>query len=489
MSYYQYHFIINEEPENGTTYTYRFFIKQENTNNISITVAENGARIILRYSSNSTSYGLERTADYFLTGSEDFRYMNRYLRDAFRKCYILYSLNVNKSLLVNSILVKRYECRSDNLDDWINSDNAVTLNTYSHETHPDLFPFMTSVLNVNGSIDMGLNDRWREIGGKIITMPKSEADQEPSIVSMFSYWASKAKNTLCDRFMHLWTSANAMYQKYTIMYENAFDEMLDNYFNQHDHRDDRYKEDIKKAMHTEHSERWKIGGFAWIAAHEYGVDSIDKINEIAAKSYELMSPFLNICNRIEEAGKILSEISKILYNISSPEELYTAALESMLGIVPDVSEETLEQFNELSLKIAQLEKIQAEQSRRNAETPFDPDENMTPVFIFLTLWYPYYLRCNLIHGSRITELFQEWSAKEKKELILICYFLDRFLNDRIPDIFIGDYVNNNKLTGYNLKAYIQYMQMRYKNLPVTGNGLVYNRDCDNIIEEIKNTIE
>lgn len=489
MSYYQYHFIINEEPENGTTYTYLF--KIHGTNNISVTVAENGARIILRFAKATIDRCDDRTGDYYLIegGNNGANYMHTYMRDAFRKCYILYSLNVNKSLLVNSILVKRYECRSDNLDDWINSDNAVTLNTYSYETHPDLFPFMTSVLNVNGSIDMGLNDRWREIGEKIICMPKSEADQEPSIVSMFSYWASKAKNTLCDRFMHLWTSVNAMYQKYTIMYENAFDEMLDSYFNQHDNRDVRKKEEIKKIMHTEHSERWKIGGFAWIAVHQYGVDSIGKINEIAAKSYELTSPFLNICNRFKEAGTILSEISKILYNISSPEELYSAALESMLGNVPDVSEETREQFNELSLKIAKLEKIQAEQSRRYAEANFAPDENVTPVFIFLTLWYPYYLRCNLIHGSRITELFQEWSAKEKKELILICYFLDRFLNDRIPDIFIGEDVNNNKLTGYNLNAYIQYMQIRYKNYPVNGSGPVYIMEYDNIIEEIKNTVE
>ena len=57
------------------------------------------------------------------------------------------------------------------------------------------------------------------------------------------------------------------------------------------------------------------------------------------------------------------------------------------------------------------------------------------LFPLLLFEFPYYLRCNYFHGNQCTILISSYNDYELRCLETVNYFLDRFLDERIPMLF------------------------------------------------------
>lgn len=58
------------------------------------------------------------------------------------------------------------------------------------------------------------------------------------------------------------------------------------------------------------------------------------------------------------------------------------------------------------------------------------------LFSFLLFELPYYLRCNYFHGNQCTMLISSYNDYARRCLETVNYFLDRFLDERIPMLFV-----------------------------------------------------
>lgn len=61
-------------------------------------------------------------------------------------------------------------------------------------------------------------------------------------------------------------------------------------------------------------------------------------------------------------------------------------------------------------------------------------------FGFLLLDYPYYMRCNYLHGNRATPLFASLRDPEVAAFRVLNLFLESFLKDAIPRMFSPDWI-------------------------------------------------
>ena len=57
------------------------------------------------------------------------------------------------------------------------------------------------------------------------------------------------------------------------------------------------------------------------------------------------------------------------------------------------------------------------------------------LFSFILFELPYYLRCNYFHGNQCTMLISSYNDYELRCLETVNYFIDRFLDERIPMLF------------------------------------------------------
>ena len=60
------------------------------------------------------------------------------------------------------------------------------------------------------------------------------------------------------------------------------------------------------------------------------------------------------------------------------------------------------------------------------------------LFPLLLFEFPYYLRCNYFHGNQCTMLISSYNDYELRCLETVNYFIDRFLDERIPMLFATD---------------------------------------------------
>ena len=68
------------------------------------------------------------------------------------------------------------------------------------------------------------------------------------------------------------------------------------------------------------------------------------------------------------------------------------------------------------------------------------------LFPFLLIEYPYNWRCKYLHGNRTTALFMAYNDYEMGVLTTINYFLERFLDTAIPEMFSDSFWSEEKQT-------------------------------------------
>jgi len=58
-----------------------------------------------------------------------------------------------------------------------------------------------------------------------------------------------------------------------------------------------------------------------------------------------------------------------------------------------------------------------------------------PLHLFLLVYHPYYLRCELVHGSRSIPILCSYYDTHLQNYTVCCYYMERFLDSTIPEMF------------------------------------------------------
>lgn len=255
----------------------------------------------------------------------------------------------------------------------------------SFDENDSFFPFMFSMIEKK---PLTLSESWSDLVPAFLASTKTKMEKDYRFVSAFSYFASKSKRYLIEQFTNLWTAVNAYYSYIALCYENELRVELGIAVN---NEPIKYKKELLMIKNDKRS----IGALCWLLYPKY---------EYPKNSEELWKHNNN-------TEKILSK-----YSSFQIQELYEASFAELTGTALPSKYTDLAECAELF---------------------------GVPLFTYLLLIYPYHWRCDLFHGNRATMLFCAYNDYEISVLHTVNYFLDRFLNEAIPQLFQEDFFVND----------------------------------------------
>lgn len=244
------------------------------------------------------------------------------------------------------------------------------------------FPFLFSMIGKN----LCLDPSWAGLTGTFLSTTKTEQEEDLRFSAVYSYLSGLSREYEIDRFSNLWTAINAYYTYRNACYERYLETVYG------------ASEEIKKKLRISR-ESDLIGALVWQFDGHYNNLGKPKAEEIWRGNYE--------------AEKILEKLGS-----EKLESLYDAS------------------FRALSEKTEFTEACQSLECRA--------EEFELTLFSFLLLEYPYHWRCNYFHGNRGTPLVAAYNDYELSVLRCHNYFLRRFLNQEIPNMFRGDFWDEKK---------------------------------------------
>lgn len=258
----------------------------------------------------------------------------------------------------------------------------------SYDDASENFPFLFSMIK---NKKQNLSDGWKKyMLAPVLSIPKSKKDTDLRFCAAFSFLAAKNRDYRIDRFTNLWTAMNAYGNYLAKRYEGSLAKLYD----------------MENASNT-------VKGVVEI----YGKDGVivDLIARFISKDAKTHSRA-----EVEEFWDTNYDVQKALDQIPKGDykELYEEAKK-----VLDPSYVLPEKYQALQDSIASYGQ---------------------PLFVFLITDYPYYLRCHYLHGSFSTILFSSYNDYELNSLGVVNYFLERFLDEIIPEIFKSDFWSEEK---------------------------------------------
>lgn len=225
--------------------------------------------------------------------------------------------------------------------------------------------------------NLNLSSEWSIVSKHILADSKSKQTDDLRYAAMFSYLSAISRKNEIDSFTNLWTAMNSYYTYLSSKHNESIEACDNNNIN-------RKKINLSR-------ERDKI---------DYLTTQIDPL-------YQPPSNFKDIPWKKHYAAE--RELVKIIKEEYS--DLYEFALTSPYSNnIPDRYRKITEY---------------AKHSGRS-------------LFSYLLLGYPYYLRCKYFHGEHTTVLLAAYNEYELAVLGLINYFLRRYLNKAIPQMFEDD---------------------------------------------------
>lgn len=250
------------------------------------------------------------------------------------------------------------------------------------------FPYMYSMIP---KANLHLADTWATLAGEVVNLNKSKIEKDKRFTAMYAFLAGKERKYDIDRFSNLWTAMNAYYDYITECYQNK---LL---------WDGNYKIPQKWNEISATTECDRIGILVWLQQGRYRKFAADEAEAIWAKDYE---------------------VERALQHISD---------EEIIGLYDYCVHGFTDQTSVTRI---------AEKIKQRA------DEFEVGLFPFLLLEYPYHLRCRLLHGDRITSLFMAYNDYEVGMVKTVNYFLETFLNEEIPRMFLPEFWNDEKQEKY-----------------------------------------
>jgi len=243
----------------------------------------------------------------------------------------------------------------------------------SYEKACSDFPFLYSMLN-NATVEFGQSWSNEHIYKCILGSPKSQYERDQRVSSLFSFLASKGKKYELDRFSCLWTSLNAYYSHYAKCFEVLYT-----------------SRNPSKTLSIATNDSKSMS--ALMATYCSGSHLLSKKERNVFRA------------KFHETERFLSSLMP-----QEVDELYSVAYNDLIN--PEKTD------NKCILELNELIK------------PFNQ-----PAFLFLLFEFPYYLRCNFMHGNIATLLFMAYNDKELKMFRLVNAYLDHYLKENIPNIF------------------------------------------------------
>ncbi len=374
-------------------------------------------------------------------------------RGCFRKMYLVHAIVFNSGMEINSISIS------------IDSDAAVE---YTRESNPN-FPFMTSMLPAGDlKLPASIIDN-QNIIDTILLRSKTAADNDLMLCALQAYMLSKTREYAVDRFLNLWTAMNAVYNwlarefqwetSYNVSWEYA-EEIFRSYWQYDsmfpDMREDVIDQVVRRAADRLSREKKIIDELT----DKNDKTALEKVRRSMAYQeimrYCIPDSYLFFSNDADGIAAIMEWICPDAYfparfNIENV-HVVSLALQSCIASCTDKrSEDGTRRLHELydtaldhmKDKTApmngfdRLFDLAAHCCDHLEHIPGQEDEGNIPLYCFLLLAYPYILRCNLFHGSKTQTVIAAYDDPEMLDYKVVCEFLDRFLEERLPQIFSG----------------------------------------------------
>ncbi len=249
------------------------------------------------------------------------------------------------------------------------------------------FPFMYSMLNGSNII---VPEKWKfTIVDYLIHSTKSGTDYDHINCAIQALLLGKSREFETDRLLNYWTSMNAVYNQLTRLYQEEYCMKIGQSMDDLPSSKRAYKFD-------------NVGMGALIATLDPGV--------ILPKKYD-------------------------------SDDNYKAAFRKLNGLFNDTILDTLDELYNESL--TNFENDYDSESKYAELYELARNINL-PLFFVLLLIYPYYLRCNYFHGSKVQPLVLAYNDVEFRDFRVCNYFLERFLDENIPDMLSQDWFTEEK---------------------------------------------
>ena len=251
------------------------------------------------------------------------------------------------------------------------------------DSKTDHFPFLFSMVS-EGKLYLGKEWSSDYFRSCLLVLTKSSSDHDLRYSSLSAFLVSRNKKYQIEEFTSLWTSLNAYYNYIAQCFEKSFSS-----------KNSIKNSDIPKLFRLMHNDSKSITAMMMI--YKEDAKLMSRADRDKRKS------------AYKKVEKIISSINKIDIN-----DLYEHTYNSIF--------EESEQDNRLICEI------------KDEIKSFN-----LPVFLFLLLDFPYYLRCNYIHGNTSTLMFSAFNDVEISLFGVINCFISRFLNENIPRLFDPEY--------------------------------------------------
>lgn len=277
----------------------------------------------------------------------------------------------------------KYDCGLEVKKMQIMADKEVKL--FDAET-PN-FPFLFSMIEPR---PLGVGNQWEAAMDRILELPKTKQDTDHRFSALFSLLASSSRSYRIDRFTNLWTAMNA--------YGNYIAEC--------------YESSLKK---------------------KYVLDNMDYLG--SKKKTDRVNRSLFLYRQDVKITKVLSLL------VHSPLEFIdtTELWKDYYGVQNALSKISASDYSELYEEARKALSPDYELQEKYKELEACANRFHRPLFVFLLIEYPYHLRCKFLHGSFSTILFSAYNDYEIACLGVVNYFLNRYLNEVLPDLFHPDY--------------------------------------------------
>ncbi len=352
-----------------------FIYSAGSTKGIELHVVNNGAMVRVTMDSKKNTH-------------EDLRYFrNAVLKDAFRKVFFLHALRYDYNLEPHKIIMS------------IDGDERI----YDKETEG--FPFLYSMIS---KVAMGLPDSWKEpeLIQRFLGLSKSKSDEDLMSIAVNAFLASKGREYVIDRFTNLWTSMNAYYKYVGSMYNTYIEnkvyrnkEIVEQLPAEIKAKGDIIETNLKLVPNKE---RERMG-------------FLMKCLEPKPESEKLDAGYFNGVEKKKKRAarhKFEEELHRL--PIEDRPRLYDYAEELLKGREAK-KEDEFYYFHELSQTMGQK------------------------LFFFLIFEFPYYCRCNYVHGEKSIFLLAYANDYQLSVLYAAGYFVERFLLEMIPKTLKGEF--------------------------------------------------
>ncbi|MCR4813722.1 MAG: hypothetical protein K5879_02710 [Lachnospiraceae bacterium] len=362
-----------------------------------------------KYTFSRGNYGIEIYEDgvcvhkYLKTYADSwtFEKIGTDLHDALRKAHLLYALCVGKGLTVTEYRVLR---------------NGRLLRAVNGQTSP-VFPFVFSTLAGRDllceSADVSFNGVFKNkaIMNYFTSGTRTDLRLDKRAVAVYSFLQGRSREFESDRFINYWTAINSIYgylnERHNEIVEKKTEELREEWLTEFAVTRSELKEFYTPYGDTAYD--WKkLGMLSQIIKKKSGIRYKGNCRDMSAAWEEIEKEFADPYK--EFAVKYFDSEGKMRFHFR---RLYDLARDN---------------------KPLEQKEFTGENEKKAYEKMTEwSDKVGCPLYLFLSMYKPYYQRNHYIHGSEVSVLISD--TYNLHMLSCLNYFMDQLLSEYVPYLF------------------------------------------------------